>query len=378
MHFFLIILVLWGTYVLKVHKILLPDDFLFFIPMYGTIPLTSFGIGEFMNLCGILFIVYLVFLFKKNQEYYNNGFMRKNTVYLIWGKMWNGKTRFLTQFFKDCVEYFNNTKTKIMVMSNWHNGYTDVFYSSKYDFIMLQKEIYLLALHCNFSFEEKIQIEKAFNWYFDFDEETKKFKKYIDKIKASGITIHNVTGWDEFHQYFHSRMAMSNFSKLDGQELLGQLHQTRHSKQTIILASQDTDALDLDFRQIAELEIEVKEWCAGIFYGFNLYRYLSQKYQNLEKSYIFKKVNKVPFWWLNKYLLFKIIERFDNIFEFLQKKLFAFLNKHGNKNIYEIIHIPNPFSDGKLDYNTNFNVDKSISIYKPWTYLKKVIEKFDL
>jgi len=44
------------------------------------------------------------------------------------------------------------------------------------------------------------------------------------------------------------------------------LHQTRHSNQILLLSSQDTDNLDLDLRQIADKEIEAREWFFGIWY----------------------------------------------------------------------------------------------------------------
>lgn len=373
MKLILAVFILWATYKTSLHKFILPDDFLGFLPMYGNIPLTNIWIWEFMNLLIVFYVAYFILMTRKQDLYYRNGFMRKNTTYLVGGKPWNWKTRFMTRFMRDA----KNEIWNIMIMSNWYNNYTDVFYSSKKDFINLQKEIYLLALHTNFSIDEKMEIEKAFGWYFNFDEETRKFKPLIQKIKKLWIKVHNVTGGDEFHQYFHSRMAMSNFAKEEGQDLLGMMHQTRHSKQTLLLASQDTDALDLDFRQIADLEIEVKEWLFGFFYGFNLYSYLSTKFQNLDKSRTFKKQTKFPFWNLNKFLLYWYFERINYIFDVSQDKLFKFLNKHWNKNIYEKKKFDNPFMDWKLLYNTNFNVDKSISVYIPGTYLKKVLEKFD-
>ena len=84
---------------------------------------------------------------------------------------------------------------------------------------------------------------------------------------------------DEFHLYLHNRSAMSNFSGEKGKKLLQMIHQTRHSKQLLLIATQDTDTLDLDIRQIADKEIEVKEWGNGLFYGFYLYKYLNLKLQ---------------------------------------------------------------------------------------------------
>ena len=376
MRIILAVFILWASYKTWVIKMLLPDDFLFFLPMYWNIPLTKIWIGEFMNLLWILFIFYFYLMTLKNDQYYANGFMRKRAIYLVWGKPGNWKTRFMTSFERDVKELFEESKENIMIMSNWFNNYTDIFYSSKEDFMNIQKEIYLLAMHTNFSPEEKREVENAFKWYFNFTNETKKFKHLIDKIKEQWIKVHNVTCGDEFHQYFHSRLAMSNFAKEEGQTLLWRIHQTRHSHQTLVLATQDTDGLDLDFRQISDMEIDVKERAFWLFYGFNLYTYLSTKFQNLDKSRTFKKMTKFPFWKVNQYLLYKYFEQFDIIFVHFQKKLFNFLNKHWNKNIYELRHIKNPFERGKLLYNTNFNVDKTISVYKPGDYLKKVLEKF--
>jgi len=55
------------------------------------------------------------------------------------------------------------------------------------------------------------------------------------------------------------------------------LHQTRHSKQTLLISSQDTDNLDLDIRQLAHNEFDMRSWILDLFYGFNVFSYLSKK-----------------------------------------------------------------------------------------------------
>ena len=348
------------------------NDFLFFIPVYGNIPWTSLTIWLAYNLFMLGFVFYFILWLLKNQKYYKNGFLRKNTVYLIGGKMWDWKTRFMTKTAKDIKESNKN----IIVCSNYMNWYTDIFFSSKKDLFYLQKDIQTLWLTLNFNWEEKKQIEKAFWWYFNFDEETLKFKSKLSKIKAIGQKINLLTLGDEFYAYLHNRKAMKNFSGIDWEKLLEMLHQTRHSNQLLLLSSQDTDNLDLDLRQIADKEIEVKERLFGLFYWFNLYYYLNLKYQNKNDNMYFQKINRFPFVFFNWYLLYQFIEFINSTILRSEKVIFKIINKVFRKNLYKTFIFWNYFEKNKLDYNTKFNVNVNISVYKAGYLFDFILEKY--
>jgi hypothetical protein len=156
---------------------------------------------------------------------------------------------------------------------------------------------------------------------------------------------------------------MGNFSGDDGKKLLEMMHQTRHSKQLLMMASQDTDTLDLDIRQISDKEIEVKEFFNGLFFGFNLHKYLNLKYQNLNDKLVFQKINRIPFVFLNYYLFFKTVEKLDNLQFKTVTYAYSAYNKRFKKARLYTYRINNPFKSKRLPYDTNFNVNININVY---------------
>ncbi len=357
------------------------NDILFFIPAFWTLPLPFIGnVKVWFLLNIIIFIAFFVLILAilKNQKYFKNWFLKKNTCYLIGWKMGDWKTRLMTKFSQEIIES-ENKKHNTFIIANYLNKNSNLFFQSFNDFYFLQKDIQAIALYLNFDWNEKKEIEKIFPWYFNYDDYLVKYKKEFEKIKTlTKWKIQFITLLDEAHLYFYARMAMSNFSKVEWKKMLEMLHQTRHSNQLLILSSQDTDAIDLDLRQISDKEIEVKEYMNWLFYGFNLYHYLNLKYQNKEDKLFFQKINTFPFVFFNFYLLYKLFIQLNQINIKIWSFLFKIYNKIFKKNKIYDYNFKNPFLAYVLPYNTNFNVNIWLNIYKEGDIFKKIIKKFDL
>lgn len=290
----------------------------------------------------------MLFYYRKQNLYYRNGLIRKFATYLLSGKTGKGKTRLMSQIARDC----KNPRT--IVVSNYYNAYTDVFYSSFADFCNLQRDIAILGLHQNFDIAKKKEISSRFPKYFDIDPESQKVLKKV-KEKYEFLTL-----GDEFYAYLFNRNFMANFAKGEGKQLLIDLHQTRHSNQTLILASQSADSLDHDTRELAHNEIDVKSWLLDLVYGFDVQRYLS-KYDRKTMGVEFAKVNKFPYLFFNFYQMSKSIDSYS----------LGFKNAIGKIHIGKY-YFPNSwvrtewklFESYILDYESNFNVRTDISVYK--------------
>lgn len=340
------------------------------IPTYWVVPIINIPFAWLFDIIFIFWIMFFISWILKNQKYYLNWFLKKNTVYLIWWKFWNWKTRLLTQIWKDIKANYKNT----IVYSNYHNWYSDLFFSSDDDFFKLQVDIQALGLYLNFTNEEKKEIENKFKNYFSFDKEYfEKHKKSLDKIKKIGSQINITWLCDEFHLYFYNRNFMKNFSWDKGRKKLETLHQTRHSNQLLIIATQETDTLDLDIRQIAEKEIEVKEWLNWFLFWFNIFTFLNSKEKTDDKQFL--KNNKIPYLFLNKYLMFILTENLYIFYYKIEQKALAFYNKRFWKNLYRENKLLNPFEKYKLLYNTKFNINPSLNVYESGDLFKIIIEK---
>jgi hypothetical protein len=151
---------------------------------------------------------------------------------------------------------------------------------------------------------------------------------------------------------------MQNFSKELWKKLLLDLHQTRHSKQTLLLASQDSDNLDLDLRQLAHNEIEVKSWILELFYGFNIYSYLTKKEQK-EVWKEFKKNNIIPYFFFNFYL----INQFCTNWKYLYWKYLYWIYCKLRKKVPVEFKKSKFLSKYLLDFNTRFSVKINIDTY---------------
>lgn len=340
-----------------------PNKFLGFFPLFWDfpIPFTKYVLwmGQLYNLWVIIFIIYLIYQIRKNKLFYKNWLFRKNATYLISWKTGKWKTRLLTQIARDCVS--NNT----IICSNFYHWYDKVFYSSFKDFCLLQIDISLLWEATNFIKEEKKIISKYFPDYFTIID-----KDISEKVKKIKWKYHFITLWDEFYAYLHSRSFMSNFAKWEWKTLLMNLHQTRHSNQTLILASQDTDNLDLDLRQLAHNELNVKSWLLDIFYGFDIHTYLTKKEQK-ENGIEYIKNNKIPYFFFNSYIVYNFLNKIFNQYQTFYIKIRKKININFQKDIKNLEFLKWNF----LDYNTKFNVKLNINSYKSGDLFDYILEK---
>lgn len=344
------------------------------IPLFWNVPFTNIPMAWGVDIVAVLLVFVIYAKILKNEKYYKNGFLKKDTVYLIGGAMWDGKTRLMTKISKEIKEQDNYS----IVYSNYYNWYSDLFFSSFGDFDKIQRDIQFLWINLNFDWDEKDKILKNFKNYFAEDLEyleknknkIKEIKKILNWKKLSIIWL-----WDEFHLYLYGRQFMSNFKWEEGKKRLERLHQTRHSNQLLILATQDTDSLDLDIRQIADKEIEVKEWLGWLFFWFNLYKYKNSKYQNWENKNIFTKINLLPFYFFNWYNLFKFFKKIIQIINNNWKKILNLINQRFNKNyIFDEIE-KKPFEKYNLDFLSKYNVNISLNIYEEWKIFDIILKK---
>lgn len=342
----------------------IPDKILWLMPAYGEIPIpftqNTLGIWELYNVFILIALIFLVIRHRKNMLYFSNGLFKKNNVINIGGKTWSGKSRLLAK-----IAHENYWKDNNIIIWNFFGDNIDIFFASFNDFCRIQADVCLLALHCNFKDKEEIEkILKHFKGYFDLWENEK-------LIKSIQWIYNIITLGDEFYAYLHNRSFMSNFAKAEGKKLLLDLHQTRHHNQTLLLASQDTDNLDLDIRQIAHQEIEVKEYFLNLIYWFNIHKYLTKKEQT-ELGQEFKKINKLPYLFINYYEINLGLEKIYN--RLLKSKIWIknLFKKQKEEFKYKKINL---FSDKILPYNTKFDIRIDIDVYKPGDLFRFIIKK---
>lgn len=350
---------------------LIPEKIIWLMPAYWEIPLMftkyNLWIGQLYNLFLIIVIIYSLFKHRKNMLYFWNGLFKKNNVINLGGKTWKWKTRLLAK-----IAFESQNKDNNIIIWNFYSKNIDLFYASFNDFCLLQADICLLALHSNFKDkEENEKILNNFKWYFNLWEN----EKLIKSIKW----IYNIiTIGDEFYAYLHNRSFMQNFAKEKWKKLLLDLHQTRHHNQTLLLASQDTDNLDLDIRQIAHQELEVTDYLLWLIYWFNIYKYLTKKEQT-ELWREFKKLNKIPYLFINYYEINQIIEKIYNRTRKIKWLYRKYIRKDKTEFLYKKIIL---FKNKILPYNTKFDIRIDIDIYKPWDLFRYIIklekEKFEL
>lgn len=344
------------------------------IPLIWNIPFSNIPMAWGVDIVAILLIMLIYAKIIKNEKYYKNWFLKKDTVYLIWWAMGDWKTRLMTKISKEIKEQDNLS----IIYANYLNNYSDLYFSSFNDFDKIQKDIQFLWINLNFSWEEKTMIEKSFKYYFDENAEylarnknkIKEIKKILNGRKLSIIGL-----GDEFHLYLYWRNFMKNFAGDDWKKRLERLHQTRHSNQLLILATQDTDSLDLDIRSIADKEIEVKEWFWWLFFGFNLYKYKNSKYQNGENKNIFTKINILPFYFFNWYNLFKLSKKIIDSYLKIAEKIIFFINKKYDKNIILKKDLKPFFSKYELSFLSKFNVNISLNIYNEGDIFDIILKK---
>lgn len=351
------------------------NEFLWFIPIVNfPMPFVGVGIVTVWHIVLIWCIFILFWVILKNQKYYKNGFLKKNTSYNIGWPMGDWKTRLMTYFCKTIKE---EVKKKIVtiISTNYLNYLSDCFFQSKSDLYKLQKDIQAISLFLNFDHEKKKEIEKLFPWYFNYDDYQEKYKNEFKKIKKllNWRPIQFVTPVDEAHLYFFSRNHSGNFSWSMWIKLLEMFHQTRHSNQLLIMASQDTDSLDVDLRRICDKEIEVREWFWGLIFWFNLFKYLSLKYQNVAENIIFRKINKSPYLFFNWYKIYEMLHAIDN----LQFKIATFwinlYNKFFKKAKLYKYHLKIN-ENLKLPFESKFNVNINLNVYNEWDIIRRIID----
>lgn len=151
------------------------------------------------------------------------------------------------------------------VITNFANGYKHLRFMSVRDLYLLLVDIMVVSEYQNHSDEE---IKKV---YDGMGEEYMKKKlkeramlrKKYPYIPNNGRATEFWLGGDEFHAYFYSRLAMSNFSG-EFKDFNVLLHQVRHFNLQGVFATQELDDLDKKFRTLANYEIETFDWLGGI------------------------------------------------------------------------------------------------------------------
>lgn len=241
------------------------------------------------------------------------------------------------------------------IISNYYFWKSFLNFSSKKDFALLVNDLLFLWEVQNFSDDDFLKYYENYPKEFIKKElqKRKDFKKKYKYIPTNWFVCNFMVLCDEFHQYFHNREHMSNFS-WENKDFLTTLHQVRHYNTLMVLSTQDIGDLDLKFRKLASYEIETKQYWNLLFW-FDLFTY---HHKRNEEEKQFSKINKLPILKINWYFL-------NIIFKNIKKKFdFKFLN-----NIYNYIFMK--VEKNNLPFNTKFNVNVTQNIYNEWDlYIK--------
>jgi hypothetical protein len=302
-----------------------------------------------------VFVVVYVLLWLINYGKYSRFLMTKFWYVLIWWKFASWKTRLLSQIWKTAFE------NKKFVISNFYLGYSFLNFSSKKDFLFLVNDLLFLGEIQNYSDEDFLLYYK--NYWKDFINEwlkrRKEFRKKYKYIPCNWYVCNFVVLCDEFHQYFSNREHMVNFS-WENKEFLTSLHQVRHFNTLMVLATQDIEDLDLKFRKLASYEIDTLQFWNLIFW-FNIFRYNHKRNED-EKN--FDAINKLPILRFNSYSINFIIKSFE-------KKL------NSIKFLTRLLKRKISFRKfNTLPFDTKFNVNVAVSIYKEWDLFVKLNDFF--
>lgn len=300
---------------------------------------------------GILLISFILleYFFGKKYGKYINYVNNIHWYILIGGAFKKWKTRFLALLCKEAQ------KIDKFVISNFANWYNQLRFSSLQDFQNILNDIMIISEYQNFDDQQIIEIYGDF-WKEKLKEkiqERKNIRKKYWYIPYNWRFTEFFIAGDEFHAYFYSRDAMSNFSGKKKQ-LNITLHQVRHFNVQGAFATQEIDELDKKFRNLANFEIATYSKLGDIILGWDLYKYnINKKYKEDEKQ--FNKINKVPIFWYNGYAI---------------NNLISYINGHYFKWIFKIFKIKKVYSE--LKFFSKSNVNPNISIYEVGDLINKL------
>lgn len=306
----------------------------------------------------IVWIIIFSFLLKKNRTVWLNVVLWTYGFVLIWWLFAKGKTRMLSM-----IAYLWKTfKKETFIISNYDNGYSDLFYSSLEDFINILNDLIYLWDYQNFSNSERKEILNKFPDYFG-QNDYESFKKKYKYIPTNGYHNNFLLLGDEFHQYFYNTDSAFFWTE-KWKILLQTLHQIRHYNTFCVLATQELDELALKFRKLASYEIETETIAGGLMFNSYIYeRNRKNKYSSEtteEKEY--RKINKKPIYFLNWFLINKIIFKLNKFWIWFITKFYWYKG--------EFFRIIKPLN--VLNFKSKFNVKVNINTYVPWSLFEKI------
>lgn len=308
-----------------------------------------------------IFILILIIIFFKVKTDYrkSNEFLKSKTWFIVidW-KFETGKTRFLAQLAQDSKE------KGIFVLSNFYNWYNFIKWNSLEDLKNLLYDVWLLGEYQNFTDQDlkNIYYQDSKETYKQKLIERKNIRKKYKNIPYNWYHNRFAILWDEFQNYFFNRWAMWNFS-WENKNLLKLFHQVRHFNSLCVLATQESDELDVKFRRLSTYYINTWEKMDWMLYYYNVYQFLTDKENNLnlEKAY---KFTKMPVYKINYYAL-------NNIIKSIEYKLNSLNKYHDKINSFLKFEL---FADriikyrfaNELIFHTKYNVDPDVNTYKSW------------
>lgn len=298
----------------------------------------------------IWFLIFLYFLFKffaKNKDVFENIIFSSYWIVLISGFFWKWKTRILTLIIKKIKEHFWKN---YIIISNYDNDYTDVYYTSLLDLINILEEIEYIKDIENFNSKEKKEISEKFKNYFS---KTQDFESYRWGKKTRFIII-----WDEFHNYLYN-LDTHFFQKKDGRRLMRILHMVRHMDTIMILSTQDSEELVLKLHRLAMYSIECYSYLSDlIFWAIFFRKNELKKYNESLPTYV--PMGRGPALFFNFWRINDFVDFLNNFLN----KIYSKVKKYDWEKIEFIKKIET------LKYKSKFNVKNVKDIYETNTIIK--------
>lgn len=279
---------------------------------------------------------------------------------LIGGAFNKGKTRLLSLLAREARHIGK------FIITNFSNGYNHLRFSSLKDFQLLLNDIMVISEYQNYGDDE---IDEVYAGMGKKYMTKKRRERAILRVKYPYIPFNGeitefFLGGDEWHAYFYSRNAMSNFAG-ENRDFNITLHQARHFNLQGVFATQELDDLDKKFRTLATYEIETYEKLGGALMGWDIYSYNSKrKYDEEEKQYF--KINRLPVITANGYVINKMVQKLNfRVLMPLAKELSRFKIKI-DLTIKKVYY--------QLRFHSKSNVNPTLDIYDKGALFKAVNE----
>lgn len=298
----------------------------------------------------VIFSIISNIILEKNYWKYLKFVKNIHWYILIWWAFNNWKTRLLTLLAKEASKVWK------FIITNFSNWYNNLRFSSKNDFWRLVNDIMIISEYQNYNDDEILEVYEGM--WKEFIMKKIKEREFIRRkypfIPYNTYPTEFFIWGDEWHAYFFSREAMSNFTG-ESKDWNITLHQIRHFNAQWVFATQEIEDLDKKFRTLATYEIDTYDKLKWILVGWNIFKY-NWKKKYIEEEKEFNRINRLPIIDFNGYVLNKIVDKINYVyFDKINKLL---LKLKINKKLF----ITKRFY--QLKFFSKSNVNPKLDIYK--------------